>query len=251
LQHEHASLVLAQRCSAVRAPLPLFSALLNYRHNRDVFQSPAAEAKQAWKGIKLLDEDERSNYPFSLDIDDTGDGFVLTAQVEASIEAMRVCQFMHTALEGLVGALETAPATAVGSINVLPESERRQLLEEWNNTILELGTSDSSSVQSIACPAKNAIEYEAPRGETESAIAAIWSDVLKVRKIGRHDNFFVLGGHSLLALQVVNLLKQAGIEILVANLFAHPTIESLATQIVVQGKRRCGQEQFQNGKKLP
>ena len=33
LRHEHASLALAQRCSAVPAPAPLFSALLNYRHS--------------------------------------------------------------------------------------------------------------------------------------------------------------------------------------------------------------------------
>ena len=34
LWHEHASLALAQRCSSVSPPMPLFSALLNYRHGR-------------------------------------------------------------------------------------------------------------------------------------------------------------------------------------------------------------------------
>ncbi|MCL7931125.1 non-ribosomal peptide synthetase [Halomonas llamarensis] len=49
--------------------------------------------------------------------------------------------------------------------------------------------------------------YEPPQGEVEEALAAIWSEILGVESVGRHDSFFELGGHSLAVLQV-----QAGIE---------------------------------------
>ncbi len=70
--------------------------------------------------------------------------------------------------------------------------------------------------------------YEAPQGAIEHTIAAIWSDLLELDTIGRHDNFFALGGHSLLAVQVVSRLKQAGVEISMGDLFSHPDVISLA-----------------------
>src|SRR5262249_20743042 len=117
LRHEHASLALAQRCSAVPAPAPLFSALLNYRHSPGLVQARSAEAIQAEEGIEGLYGEERNNYPVTLSVDDLGEGFVLTAQVEAPVDPMRVCNLMHTALEGLVEALETAPTTAVSRLD--------------------------------------------------------------------------------------------------------------------------------------
>ncbi|SDZ32475.1 non-ribosomal peptide synthetase, partial [Pseudomonas sp. NFACC14] len=129
LGHEHASLALAQRCSGVAAPTPLFSALLNYRHS-------AAEVTQdglsAWNGIEALSGDERTNYPLTLNVDDLGEGFSLTALVETSIGAARICGYMQMALDSLVTALEQAPHTALHALTVLPPAERRQLLETWN-----------------------------------------------------------------------------------------------------------------------
>ncbi|WP_032706546.1 condensation domain-containing protein, partial [Pseudomonas syringae] len=61
LGHEHAPLVLAQRCSGVAAPLPLFSALLNYRHS--AVGSVSEQAVQSWQGIHALSSEERTNYP--------------------------------------------------------------------------------------------------------------------------------------------------------------------------------------------
>jgi len=134
LRHEHASLALAQRCSRVPAPLPLFSALLNYRHSGGAARASSKEAERAWAGMEWVRGEERTNYPFTLSVGDLGEGFRLTVRTLVSINAKRVCEFMRTALEGLIEALETAPARAVGRVEVLPEAERDRVLYEWNDT---------------------------------------------------------------------------------------------------------------------
>jgi amino acid adenylation domain-containing protein len=131
IEHEHAPLALAQRCSGVVAPLPLFTTLLNYRH------SGRSVASAAWEGIEVLLVEERTNYPLVLSVDDLGDGFRLTVHVDEPVEAARICGYMERALRGLVEALEEAPATPLGMLEVLPEVEREQVLHGWNRTQAE------------------------------------------------------------------------------------------------------------------
>ncbi|MFN4933452.1 AMP-binding protein, partial [Bradyrhizobium sp.] len=130
LRHEHAPLALAQRCSRVTPPAPLFSALLNYRHSG----SGSGTGSGGLEGIKGLGGEERTSYPLTVSVDDLGAGFALTAQVEAAVGAQRVCAFMATALEGLVAALERTPERPWRQIDVLPEAERHRVLVEWNAT---------------------------------------------------------------------------------------------------------------------
>ena len=133
MRHEHAPLALAQRCSGVEAPAPLFGSLLNYRHS--LRETGAwGESGRSWEGIEILAAEERTNYPLTLSIDDLGDGFILTAQTAAPADPLRVCELMLTALERLVEALERAPETSARAINALPEAERRQVVDEWNAT---------------------------------------------------------------------------------------------------------------------
>ena len=74
--------------------------------------------------------------------------------------------------------------------------------------------------------------YEAPVGEIETTLAQIWTEVLKLERVGRQDNFFELGGHSLLAMQVVSRVRQAlGMELPLRDLFAAPTIARLGSRI--------------------
>ncbi len=131
LRHEHASLALAQRCSRVSAPAPLFSALLNYRH---IAPSANPTSNDALEGTEWIDGEERTTYPFDLSIDDLGEGFRLVAQVADSIDPLRICEFVRTALATLVTALELAPDTPVIELDLLPPAERRLVLHEWNDT---------------------------------------------------------------------------------------------------------------------
>src|SRR5439155_14529380 len=82
LRHEHASLVLAQHCSGISAPTPLFPALLNYRHSG--MQVSLQDEVRDWEGVEWLHTEERSNYPFALSIDDLEKDFQLTAHAPAS-----------------------------------------------------------------------------------------------------------------------------------------------------------------------
>ncbi len=74
--------------------------------------------------------------------------------------------------------------------------------------------------------------YEPPRTEMEETLVRIWGDVLRVDRVGIHDNFFALGGHSLSATQVVARLRDAlGVDVPLRPLFESPTIARLAPVI--------------------
>ncbi|KAF9576059.1 hypothetical protein EC968_000125 [Mortierella alpina] len=128
LEHEHASLALAQRCSSVVEGQPLFSALLNYRHNSNSSEDEGID------GMTYLESQERTNYPFCLSVEDFGTSLGLTVQVVDFLDADRVCGYMQESLERLVGALENDPMIPVANLEVLPKDERRLLLNDWNAT---------------------------------------------------------------------------------------------------------------------
>jgi thioesterase domain-containing protein len=73
--------------------------------------------------------------------------------------------------------------------------------------------------------------YEAPQGETETILAALWSELLGVEQVGRHDNFFALGGHSLMAVQLMQKIRSYGLECSLSDIFEHPRMANLAFQI--------------------
>ena len=74
--------------------------------------------------------------------------------------------------------------------------------------------------------------YEAPVGELEQTLAGIWAEVLKVERVGRHDNFFALGGYSMGAIRLVNQVRQKlGVNLAVRTFFEVPTVAELVPRL--------------------
>src|SRR5205823_2743182 len=140
LMHEHASLALAQRCSGIVAPRPLFSAILNYRYGRMPSLEKGTEKVDPLAGTILLGDYERNNYPLTMSVEDSGGDLGLTVLVEQAL-AERICGYMQQSLASLAHALKSEPHMPVRELEILPPKERQQLLVEWNATALDFGVS--------------------------------------------------------------------------------------------------------------
>ncbi|RKH37137.1 condensation domain-containing protein, partial [Corallococcus llansteffanensis] len=74
--------------------------------------------------------------------------------------------------------------------------------------------------------------FVAPQSALEQQLASAWQSVLRLDKVGVHDNFFDLGGNSLLATQVVSRLRdQFAVSVPLHVLFQAPSISGLARHL--------------------
>jgi amino acid adenylation domain-containing protein len=76
------------------------------------------------------------------------------------------------------------------------------------------------------------VAYVAPSGIVEERLAEIIARLLHVDHVGANENFFLLGGHSLLGTQLIAKVNESfGVELSLLNLFDHPTLAEMATEI--------------------
>ncbi len=81
-------------------------------------------------------------------------------------------------------------------------------------------------------PLETGRDYLAPRDSVEQALTEIWGRLLRLDRVGVHDDFFELGGHSLVAIRLVSQIrKELGVEIPLRTIFESPSVERLAVQI--------------------
>ncbi|CBW76706.1 Non-ribosomal peptide synthetase modules (EC 6.3.2.-) (plasmid) [Mycetohabitans rhizoxinica HKI 454] len=131
--------------------------------------------------------------------------------------------------EALAGTLRTHVAAALPEYMVPSAFVRLDAFPLTPNGKLDRRALPVPDAQAFAQQA-----YEAPQGELESMLAAVWSELLGIEQVGRHDNFFALGGHSLLAVRLMDRVAALGIALPLTTLFAAPTLADLAQRVSAQ-----------------
>ncbi|MEO8381792.1 MAG: amino acid adenylation domain-containing protein, partial [Acidobacteriota bacterium] len=121
---------------------------------------------------------------------------------------------------------------------------------------LPLNANGKVDRQALPAPEATALavrEYEAPEGEIEEALAALWQELLHVERVGRRDNFFELGGHSLLAVQLISHIRATlGVELPLRDLFSTSSLSALADAVRAAGASTLGRiEIADRGQPLP
>ncbi|HEV2734106.1 MAG TPA: non-ribosomal peptide synthetase, partial [Longimicrobiaceae bacterium] len=131
-----------------------------------------------------------------------------------------------------------APAPALGDLRThLRDAVPEHMVPSAFVALEALPMTPNGKVDRLALPVPGGRpgggeDFVAPRTPTEEALAAIWSEVLEVPRVGAHDNFFDLGGHSLLVVQLHARLRETlapGLS--VADLFGIRTLADLARQV--------------------
>jgi len=111
---------------------------------------------------------------------------------------------------------------------------------------LPLTPSGKVDRQALPLPDQSEETFVSPRTSIEEALTRIWADILKLERVGIHDNFFHFGGHSLLATHVISGIRSAfQTEIPLRALFEKPTVEELAIAIMErQAEREVHEEEL-------
>ena len=165
-----------------------------------------------------------------LGVPGVGEAIVL-ARPDARGERRLVAYWLASGAEALpVTAMRSALSQRLPDYMVPAAFVR---IEKWPLT--PNGKLDRGALPEPGDDAVAHVGYEAPLGDVEEAIAAIWRDVLSLDRVGRRDKFFEIGGDSLRSIAVVAKSRQAGILFSVADLFRHPTIAALAASLKQPG----------------
>lgn len=154
-------------------------------------------------------------------------------QYDVSLWSAASIRLVAEHYQRLLGECIFHPESPLSQIDIATEEEQalqnspEQLLPiSWRALNLRDAGKESSS------PSTSAAAAVAPRSDLERKILVIWKNVFHLDTIGVEDDFFELGGHSLTLGRIqAQLKKTTGYSIHAADIFAAPTIATLAQRL--------------------
>ena len=140
-----------------------------------------------------------------------------------------------------IPAAKPAPRTAA------PRADGRQPVD-YIRIATELRTPERIvEILRLARPEARPFQHSAPPSTPlEARLADLWKELLNLKTIGVHDNFFDLGGHSLLAVQLLSRVRQAlgtdlSLEVVYSGDF---TIAELAKAVELKQIEQSGADDY-------
>jgi acyl carrier protein len=100
--------------------------------------------------------------------------------------------------------------------------------------LTENGKTDEAALRALArqYPGDDGGTFVAPAGPVQEGIAGIWSDVLRVDRVGAHTTVFALGGTSLAAMEIaLRICREFEVDLPLQTVFAAPTVAQLAEHV--------------------
>ncbi|MGC8483849.1 MAG: amino acid adenylation domain-containing protein, partial [Thermodesulfobium sp.] len=161
-------------------------------------------------------------------------------------EAVVLLKEIKTGQKALVAYIEPATESKEGD-DLLKEKLKAFLQErlpgymipehwlevtEWPLTVS--GKIDRQALLELELKKKEEAPHESdePQSEIEKKLASLWCNVLRLDKVGVHDNFFRIGGDSISAIQLASEARKAGIQLTAKDIFKSPILKSLAQFLV-------------------
>ncbi|MEN9866891.1 MAG: hypothetical protein RL748_2481, partial [Pseudomonadota bacterium] len=174
---------------------------------------------------------------------------VVQAQIFANGEKRLVA---YVVPEGEGPALATAPDQAAQQdlidaiLQKLSQAVPEYMVPSVVMLLPAMPLTPNGKIDKKALPASTVLPRQAlvaPRNQIEQRLCTIWCDLLGLEQVGVHENFFESGGNSLLAIKAQGLIsEQFGLNLTVADLFAWPTISSLASFLHAQQQEEVDDE---------
>jgi acyl-coenzyme A synthetase/AMP-(fatty) acid ligase/acyl carrier protein len=131
------------------------------------------------------------------------------------------------------------PLTTAGLREYLSQSLPDYMIPSYFVEIEKIPLTPGGKLDRKALPKPGFIpdsEYVAPRNEIEEKLAAVWSEILGLKKdtISIEANFFGLGGHSLKAIILTTMIyKEFNVKLPLTEIFKTSTIKGIASLIKV------------------